>query len=87
MSDEFAAVRAVQRFCALDGDAELVGPVGCALADAFDFGRVHGIDFLPHWFHRRSRAFHRLRQRGREHAFQLGPPLILRAMSRAVMPG
>jgi hypothetical protein len=27
-----------------DLDAELIGPVGLALADAFDFQRVQGID-------------------------------------------
>ena len=47
MSDELAALRAMQGRGERDLDAELVGPVRLALADALDFGGVQGIDLAP----------------------------------------
>ena len=46
VGDELAALRAMQRGGERDLDAELVGPMGLALADALDLGRVQRIDFL-----------------------------------------
>jgi len=45
MGNELAALGMADRGCDGDFDAELVRPVGLALADAFDFRRVQGIDF------------------------------------------
>jgi hypothetical protein len=47
MGNELAAPAAAQRRGDRDLDAELVGPMGLALADAFDFGRVQRIDLPP----------------------------------------
>ena len=46
MGDELAALAAIERGGDADLDAELVGLVGLALADAFGLGRVQRID-LP----------------------------------------
>jgi hypothetical protein len=45
MGDELAALGMADRGCDGDFDAELVRPMSLALADAFDFRRVQGIDF------------------------------------------
>src|SRR6202011_39407 len=46
MGDELAALGMADRGCDGDFDAELVRPMSLALADAFDFRRMQGID-LP----------------------------------------
>ena len=47
MGDELAPLGMADRGGDGDLDAELVGPMGLALADAFDFRRVQGIDLGP----------------------------------------
>ena len=47
MGDELAALGVLERGGNADLDAELVRPVGLALADALDFRRVQGIDLRP----------------------------------------
>jgi len=47
MGDELAAFGVAKGGGDGDLDAELVRPVGLALADAFDFRRLQGIDFAP----------------------------------------
>ena len=47
MSDELAALRAMEGRGERDLDAELVGAMGFSLADAFDLGRVQRIDLAP----------------------------------------
>ena len=46
MGDELAAAGVMKRRRDRDLDAELVGPVRFALANAFDLGRVQRIDLL-----------------------------------------
>ena len=46
MGDELAAAAALERGGDGDLDAELIGFVGLALADALHLGRVQGIDLL-----------------------------------------
>ena len=46
VGDELAAFGAMERGGERDLDAELVGPMGLALADALDLGRVQRIDLL-----------------------------------------
>lgn len=45
--DELATLGMADRGCDRDFDAELVRPVSLALADAFDFRRMQGIDLRP----------------------------------------
>src|SRR5450432_2725370 len=47
MGNELAALGMADRGCDGDFDAELVRPMSLALADAFDFRRVQGIDLGP----------------------------------------
>jgi hypothetical protein len=44
VGDELAALGVADRGGNSDFDAQLVGPMGLAFADAFDFRRVQGID-------------------------------------------
>ena len=46
VGDELAAPGAIERGGERDLDAELIGPMGLALADALDLGRVQRIDLL-----------------------------------------
>ena len=47
MGDELAALAVLEGGGNADLDAELVRPMGLALADAFDFRRMQGIDLRP----------------------------------------
>src|SRR4030081_3592258 len=47
MGDELAALAVLEGGGHADLDAELVRPMGLALADAFDFRRMQGIDLRP----------------------------------------
>lgn len=47
IGDELAGLGAADRGGGGDVNAELVRPVGLALADTFDFRRVKGIDLRP----------------------------------------
>jgi hypothetical protein len=60
VGDELAAPGVADGGSDGDLDAELVGPMGVAFADAFDFRRVQGIDlgpFLEEWNWRRKAFF------------------------------
>ena len=87
VGDELAALGAMERGGERDLDAELVGPMRLALADALDLGRVQGIDLasalmlalLAHPAGEHERMGEDALQRRRR-------PLILRTMSRMTRP-
>ena len=86
MGDELPAFRAMERGGDRNFDAKLIRAMRLAFPDAFDLGRVQGIDFsaalvlalVAHPFGQPQR----LTKTSRKAAF----PLVLRAMSRMTRP-
>ena len=87
MRHELPAPAAVERRGDRDLDAELVGLVGLALADALDLGRVQGIDLAAALALALILDAPGERERqGEDVSGEFGRPAILRVMSRITAP-